>query len=321
MNRVVQAAAIMILMVLAACGSTISITDVDPCIQKVKVTAKQGSTTFEKEVDNKGGTVSGEVQSAFDLKKDIEVVLKIVKLKQTDDCLKKFPKGTEYRFSYRGKTDTKNSISLKKFTRSYGVDVPKRGRVRIGGIDKPKNRFLIWIEPKAGSLCKKTCWEQWAKASMYYISAAGTQEIMKGTPWQDHFGNGQAYGAWGRDKPLPGTNCFRDDPIPNESPHEGVVDAPGHPPTVVFAQKIYRATKARFPGQKYFTVRYVFDMRSILICLDPIPKAVLGYVTWKVVQEFHYYDKAGKLAFDVKYRGEAFEWKDGAGGLEPQMIP
>jgi hypothetical protein len=313
---------------------TLRLTDLDPCIAAAEMVVTQGSMVEIFTIQPQAGSATVTLpEGEFNPQAEVGIGLTVTQW-ASDECRERFP--SPWYLNFAGMptppVNGQSTVSAGDFTSYSEVSLPGAGDVGFGDRENPPPPppningppILIWFEPTQGGTCTAHSWEQWALTRVFLKRGDNAEEeIREGDDFNDANGNQHTYGEWGRDRNQPPANGYQQAPIPSLPIVSGVIDNPGFPPTAERRRQVYLFARAEQPQpQLPFKVIYRFSFKTILICEAPLPRRVVGYVTWSAEQVFHYSQGPGtQVSSTVDYKHERPHWTEGTAGLEPQMIP
>ncbi len=298
----------------------VEVSGFDACIKTVEMKIRQGDKRQTTEVSVQNGIASLEIGSDINPANAVQIEMKVKSVHNKPECQerKEQIKAENYRFKGRlpAPEDGYRDINLREhITQTTPVTPAGGGKVEGGTAPIPPEEprgdgeiaITIWAENIPN--CRKICWEQWAKGSIYIKNAndADFREIRKG----DRYRSGTTmhrYGHFGRDLPVGETgHCIVQYDVPNKSRQKGILDAPGlENEDEQFRNGLYRMALihggADTDRGKKFKLRYDFEVYSLLVCEDPTPKKTIGRFHWKVEQLWELVTGAPVVLSSLKYK-------------------
>ncbi len=312
--------------------NTIQMSGLDPCIKDMEITLTQGGNNQTIQASAQNGTTQFQHGGSINPANPMEVEFTVKSVQPSPECREQEAalKDEIYRFTGTLPTLAGGGISLNapdNVTRTRPTTLPGGGTAEGGTSPPPRDRgnnglgIVIWADiPQAQ--CTSICWEQWANLQVYLDKKDGNgfQEILNGQQWIDQSQRQQTHGQFGRDVPQGSNgNCFRLDNVPNKSGQTGIVDMPGFDVTDTQARSLYtvgiREGVSAAVGTR-FSLRYDFDMYSILICEQPPPRRTIGRYHWQVQQTWNLRRNTNNIGQDVTYNIQLRpQWTNGNAGL------
>jgi len=321
-----------VLLLLAGCNhDTVELSGLDPCARELEITLEQNGNTETVRTTAQQGTARFQTGNKINPANSMNVRFRVLGVQDTNGCAERARAltGEAYRFSGTLPTVAAGGRSLNapdNVTRTRPTTPQNGGTVEGGTLPPPRDRgendlgIVMWAQDIPN--CTRICWEQWANLKLYLDrnNGAGFQEIMNGENWTDNTHHQQTYGQFGRDVPTGSAgNCFRLDPVTNVPGQTGIVDMPGFDVTDAQARMLSVIGLKHGVGHNVgdrFSLRYDFDMYSVLICEAPPPRRTIGFYHWQVQQTWRLHRTASDIEHAVNYAIQRKpEWADGANGL------
>jgi hypothetical protein len=294
----------------------------DHCIAKVKVSVKPGAPESQ-EVSLTDGAGTAKFDK-FDFDKEVEIRIEVLELAACEQ--NRYAKGDF--LTYSGKMPASHALVATAFNNRYRPHtVSSGGSVAAGECPTSRGPGIgLYVSDANG--CTKTCWQQWVRVRWFLVGSPDA-ELATGQPFPDSAGNQHEFGNFSRDKPDGSDgNCFRLDQIPGQpSGAKGIVDAPNFPDDANLFGFALRAVSKVKPGTRPpFSIRYEFEVRSVLWCAAPQSK-ILGYYSWNAKQTFDFATNPNpqpkqSAVTTTRHPSEVDKnavWKDGSNGLEGPM--